>query len=257
MSDAGAPSPVADAGTARTPPPADALPMGGSWPPAAWLAAAAACAALFGLLTLDIARDGLVARMDGRASGWVLENVPDEVRTGFELGASAPGGSPVVQLVALVLAIAIARRRPLWGGLYVGSLVGTQLIVHALKEWTARPRPSVGLTSSMSFPSGHSAQAAVAYLLAALLLVRVYDRPRRWELQALGIAAALILLTGVGRFLGGVHYLGDILGGYLLGLAVVCTLMASWKYGVLRARAAGDTARPGQAAAPAEEAHAP
>ncbi len=63
-----------------------------------------------------------------------------------------------------------------------------------------------------SFPSGHSSNSASAYLSAALRL------KKRWITV---LAAAVVFLIGVSRFMVGVHYPTDVLAGWLLGILVV------------------------------------
>ena len=70
-----------------------------------------------------------------------------------------------------------------------------------------------------SFPSGHSANAAVMYGSAA-----VYGK-KRWIRAA---AVILPLLVGFSRVVVGAHYPSDVLGGWLLGLAVIWIL--PWLY---------------------------
>lgn len=249
----GEPVPPSPAGATPSPPAARTAQAGP--PPAGrltvrqWAALAAASGGLFALLTLDVERGGLVARLDARVSAWVLASLSEPVREAwFEIGASAPGGWPFVHVLTAVLGVLIGLRRPLWGGVYVGAVLATNAFTHALKEWTARARPDPGFTESFSFPSGHSSAATTAYLLAALLLVRVYDRPRAWANGAIAIATAVILGTGLGRVLAGVHYPGDVLGGYLLGLFVTSCILLAWKVRVTRVRREHHEHLPGQEA---------
>lgn len=59
-----------------------------------------------------------------------------------------------------------------------------------------------------SFPSGHA-------LFMASLLVGIFQKLRRWDIL---LATFLIgLITVSARVIGGVHYPGDIIGGWIFG----------------------------------------
>ncbi len=95
-----------------------------------------------------------------------------------------------------------------------------------LKRCFARERPNIlQLVSekSYSFPSGH---AMVNMALYAILIIYAYklieNRKIKWTL--ISIMSILILAIGFTRIYLGVHYAGDILGGWLLGFAV-CMLI--------------------------------
>jgi membrane-associated phospholipid phosphatase len=134
-------------------------------------------------------------------------------------------------LVPLSIALLIvAWRVPGWRGRIVFSIVmlvlcwqGATLFQHVF----ARPRRIdwvVRHETAFSYPSSHAAIVAGFYLLWAALLA-VSDTPalvRRW------VAGLLVLLSlGVlwSRLSLGAHYLTDLLGGILLGVAIVA---AAW-----------------------------
>jgi membrane-associated phospholipid phosphatase len=98
------------------------------------------------------------------------------------------------------------------------------LIVDELKAWYGIMRPSVGFgTPNASFPSGHtSAGTAVALVLG-------YALAREGISRRVGLGVAIIspLLVGVSRVYVDRHWASDVLGGWILGLALsaaVCLL---------------------------------
>jgi membrane-associated phospholipid phosphatase len=92
------------------------------------------------------------------------------------------------------------------------------VIAHAVLH---RPRPEdafVAIASS-GFPSGHSSNSAAAALVAVLL---IWPRAgRRGRAVTVAVAVVLTLLIGVTRVTLLAHWPSDVLGGWLLVLAVV------------------------------------
>jgi membrane-associated phospholipid phosphatase len=113
-----------------------------------------------------------------------------------------------------------------------GGLIG--LLVKTVVE---RARPSledpVAHAPGFSFPSGHAMTATTSF--AVLLLVLLPLVPR--ALRALCWCAAIVSVLGVGftRIALGVHWFSDVVGGWLLGLAVVA--LTAWSFEAWRSDA--------------------
>lgn len=128
-------------------------------------------------------------------------------------------GDPAV-LVGLTLALAavLAGRRQ-WAD--VGTLAltmgGGSLWLVALKTSFARPRPiNVYDAPGYSFPSGHATGTMLFYgFVAWLVLTRL---PERW--YGAGVALAMVpFVVGLSRIGLSVHWVSDVLGGWVLGLS--------------------------------------
>jgi undecaprenyl-diphosphatase len=124
----------------------------------------------------------------------------------------------------------------LWRGLprlavFVAVTVfGSSMLNLAVKEAVARARPvlddPVAHANGLSFPSGHAQGAMVGY--ATLLLVF-------WPLMSglgrrLAVAGAVLMVLAIGfsRVALGVHYVSDVLAGYVLGAAWVAAMAAAF-----------------------------
>lgn len=111
-----------------------------------------------------------------------------------------------------------------------GGLTG--LLVKTVVE---RARPSladpVALAPGFSFPSGHAMTATTSF--AVLLLVLLPLVPRRARTLCWGVAALSVLGVGFTRVALGVHWFSDVVGGWLLGLAVVAS--TAWAFEAWRA----------------------
>jgi len=101
------------------------------------------------------------------------------------------------------------------------STVGGWGLNAGLKELFARPRPSVvpHLTEAYapSFPSGHAMLSAIVFLTLGAMLAQLIER-RRLKVYVLAVALLLTFLVGLSRVFLGVHYLTDVLGGWVAGL---------------------------------------
>lgn len=99
-----------------------------------------------------------------------------------------------------------------------------------LKNAIGRPRPDISFAliekpASLSFPSGHALLGMTLYGTLAMLVGRRCQSVGLARLIGL-LAAILILIIGASRLYLGVHFVTDVLGGWLLGGALV--LIGTW-----------------------------
>ena len=85
-----------------------------------------------------------------------------------------------------------------------------------------RPRPSSELVNVLieetgnSFPSGHALFAVAVFGMLAYLILKHQTRLRQ-RMTTLVLTAVLVLWIGVSRVYLGVHWMSDVIGGYLTG----------------------------------------
>jgi membrane-associated phospholipid phosphatase len=186
----------------------------------------------FGLLLDQVKRNGALLRLDTSAArnlhGWVRHS-DTLVR---ELKVLTFFGSPP-WFYALVIPAAIWVWRKGHLRLSVFLLVttlGGGLVDTVVKELVNRDRPSlvdpVATAHGKSFPSGHAMSSTFVY--GALLLVFLPVIARRLRPFVLGATVVLIAAIGFSRLALGVHYLTDVLGGYVLGLAWLAASTAAF-----------------------------
>jgi undecaprenyl-diphosphatase len=132
-------------------------------------------------------------------------------------------GSPLfvsVLVTAAAIGLLAQRRFPLAAYLAVAAL-GSTALGRILKVLVGRLRPvvagPVATASGNSFPSGHALGSTVCY--GALLLVFLPVVPRRTRPFVIGFTATLVAAIGFTRIALGVHYVSDVVGGWLLGVA--------------------------------------
>ncbi len=121
---------------------------------------------------------------------------------------------------ALFIAVMLAQGRPMAAIHLLCAGLATAAITHALKFGFGVPRPEhmQATFSSMAYPSGHSSGATVLFGLVASFFAQSSARDKRW-LVYLGFALPIVTIA-LTRVLLGAHWLSDIIGGVVLGLAV-------------------------------------
>ncbi|CAO5253653.1 phosphatase PAP2 family protein [Frankia sp. AgKG'84/4] len=195
---------------------------------------AAAAAVVFLVLAVVVALGwSPIIRTDGRVAGALVRWLVPSGTGVAALSRVSEVFHPTVFRVVAVLGAGWLWQRSRRGGiadpaptrrlaLYVLVTVEVGgLLARGCKELVARPRPvpvdPVAHASGYSFPSGHAFGVMVA---AVVLLVAVGSvTGRRPGVLWWSGAAVVVAVTGFARLGLGVHFLSDVLGGYLLGLA--------------------------------------
>jgi undecaprenyl-diphosphatase len=137
----------------------------------------------------------------------------------------------VLRAVALAGVIVLWRRGQRRVALWLAvTMAAGGLLGVALKLVVARARPEfdspIALASGYSFPSGHALNAMVfGGCLLVLLHPRLSGAARGW--LWLGTVAG-VLLVGFDRISLGVHYLTDVVAGYVVGAATVLATVAAF-----------------------------
>lgn len=115
---------------------------------------------------------------------------------------------------------------PLWF-----TLVGSEVFNLLGKLAFHRPRPEVAYYAEhgFSFPSGHATIAVAFYGFLTYILLR---ETKKWGRKAtiLFWGLVVILAIGLSRLYLGVHYVSDVLGGYLSGalLLIIGIALVEW-----------------------------
>ena len=211
--------------------------------------------ALFAVLAVVVSLDLPEVTQGARGLADVVASSRSDGATAF-FSTVTHLADTVFILVAAPLAVLafVSAKRPA-DGLFIGvSTAFTWGMVELFKRILSAPRPDGGaviaLPGSMSFPSAHSATglafyAALALVISAMLLDRDgIELPEDadeftaskavplWKgVLALAIqllAVLLIALIGASRVYLGVHWVTDVLGGWILGGAVIAAMSAWW-----------------------------
>ncbi|WBB66023.1 phosphatase PAP2 family protein [Micromonospora sp. WMMD812] len=210
---------------------------------------------LLGLLVLDAwpPLHRLDAAVTDTLHGYALTH-PEWVRV-MSIWTNVFGPMPL-RAGALVVVIWLvsrgARRLALWVAvtMLVGGLLGP-----LLKLLVGRDRPElldpVARAAGYAFPSGHALNATLAAGVLLVVFLPHRSGPGRSALWAGALLLAVV--TGVSRVTLGVHWTSDVVGGWLLGTAVVAATAAAltvWRHRVRLAPA--QAVRDGVAPEPGE-----
>ncbi|MFF9571897.1 phosphatase PAP2 family protein [Streptomyces sp. NPDC014685] len=128
-----------------------------------------------------------------------------------------------ILIAVAVVALWWQGARLLAGWVAVTSLLST-LLQQGLKAAVGRERPQwpdpVDSAHYAAFPSGHAMTATVSCGLLLWLLHRHGTGGGPWW-TALVVASVSVIGVGLTRLYLGVHWMSDVLGGWLLGVALV------------------------------------
>jgi PAP2 superfamily. len=118
---------------------------------------------------------------------------------------------------------------------FIFTVCSAELVTFIGKLLIQRIRPDGGaiVMLDFSFPSGHSTIAVTMYgFLAYLLICQLKEKTAKVAV-ILG-AIFIILLIGFSRLYLGVHYVSDILAGYLVGALALITGISLREFKILK-----------------------
>jgi undecaprenyl-diphosphatase len=188
-----------------------------------------ACLVVFGSLAGDIrARDVFV--MDAWATPFlhaIASPARDTVMNAFTTLGTAYVVVPALVILGVLL-VRTGRVRSI--AFLVAAVLGSLVLQLVLKPFFARPRPGVPyahVVSDYSFPSGHTLTAVVFYGGLALVIWSIFGR--RAGLAAVGAAAIIVVAVGISRIYLGYHFVTDVLGAILAGIAWLLIVGAAFR----------------------------
>lgn len=143
-------------------------------------------------------------------------------------GIFSPG---VFRVLGLGATLVVARRAPRLAVWAVVTLAGEGLLDTSLKLLVGRDRPvfaaPVATAGGYAYPSGHAFGSVVGVgVLLAIALPRLLRAGRPYVAGAAGVAAAIVLATGFSRVGLGVHWVTDVLAGWIAGVGWLAATVA-------------------------------
>ena len=177
----------------------------------------------FSYLLLQVLSQGPITRLDRGGAERFYDFAASRRWLVDVLKAISLLGKPLWLGIAIGIGAlyAVTRGRVRLGLYLIVTAIGGGLVDTAVKILVNRPRPEIDdplvHAFGKSFPSGHAMSSTVTY--GALLLVFLPVLPRRARVPAFATTAVLLLAIGFSRLLLGVHFISDVVAGWILGLA--------------------------------------
>ena len=182
-------------------------------------AAALLLAAVFAVLATDVHKGDTLA-FDQAVLRAINERSSDGLNTLFLIVTELGGVIAVTLLATAIFGYLVYRRKKYAAALIAVGVGGAALINYLAKITFERARPELWpqliTETTFSFPSGHAAGSSALAVCIIVLLWRT-----KWRIPALVIAPLYIALIGFSRMYLGVHYLTDVVAGWIVGITWV------------------------------------
>ncbi len=167
------------------------------------------------------------------------------------------GGTVLMPVIATASAIVLAVWWRRWTPILLMAVAagGSLTLTIVGKQAIGRARPPHELAvppyeTSPSFPSGHTLNSWVIFLLTAYLVCcKVEDR--RWRVAAVVVAVALAMAMGLSRVYLGHHWLTDVLVGWTIGSAWLIIVVTAHRLALTVTRRKASAAEPVEPTGPA------
>jgi membrane protein DedA with SNARE-associated domain/membrane-associated phospholipid phosphatase len=176
---------------------------------------------IFGGITEDILNGDPIVEFDL----WVLNNVlyfrAPAITKFMVIFTHLAGVAAIAAGSLAAITYSLLKRRFDYLVAYVSAILGGGVLLLVLKVAVHRVRPITGTSlisvGGWSFPSGHAMMSVVFY---GMILYFVIRNISSWKLRVFAAitVAFIIFLLGLSRIYLQVHYMSDILAGYMGGL---------------------------------------
>lgn len=144
--------------------------------------------------------------------------------TFFKIVTTLANTETVILLLVIIAAIFWRQKQRIMAGLVLLTGAGEESVTYIIKFLVKRMRPERALRlireDSYSYPSGHAVRATVLFGLLAYLIIKSYTKTRT-RITVFSVYVLSVFLVAISRIYLGVHYPSDVIGGMLLGIAML------------------------------------
>lgn len=175
------------------------------------------------ILDLILVIFGKTSSIDDLIYNFVISFKTDYLTNFFKL-ISFLASTKMIILYNIIIAIIVLINKKTNLLLITISSISSGVINNLVKYIIKRDRPfGVALVneSFYSFPSGH---AMISILFFGMIIYKLLENKTKYYKIFTIIISIYILLVGISRIYLGVHYVTDIIGGYLLGTIILLIL---------------------------------
>jgi len=184
----------------------------------------------FGVLLVQVRREGVLLDVDRSVAtglhGWLRDHESFAVLLKVVTAIGTFAGLGTLVVVGAVVLLRSERRRLMV--FLLTATVGGWVLNNGVKLAVGRQRPTFDdpftTARGLSFPSGHAMSSTV--VLGALLLVFLPAARASRRTPTVVAVIGLVLLIGFTRLALGVHYLTDVVAGFVLGAAWLTACVA-------------------------------
>lgn len=160
---------------------------------------------------------------DSPIQTWLRGDLPIALTTFFKLVTSLIDPLGIIIWVSALVLFFLYKKWKIEAALLAGNLVLHGILIKLIKLLYQRSRPSIlhlVEEGGYSFPSGHSMATAI---VVGTLMIIVQQRMQNQQIKRLvqGLLLLFILTIMASRVYLGVHYPTDVIGGALLGFAII------------------------------------
>ncbi|QIP49836.1 phosphatase PAP2 family protein [Streptococcus cristatus] len=160
---------------------------------------------------------------DSPIQTWLRGDLPAALTTFFKLVTSVIDPLGIIIWVSALVLFFLYKKWKLEAALLAGNLVLHGILIKLIKLVYQRSRPSISHLveeGGYSFPSGHAMATAI---VVGTLIIIVQQRMQNQQIKRLvqGLLLLFILTIMASRVYLGVHYPTDVIGGALMGFAIL------------------------------------
>jgi membrane-associated phospholipid phosphatase len=190
-----------------------------------------AAAWLFGEIAEDVVNHDLpLGTIDLNVAAWLHARAT--VAWTSVMSVISDFGAPLTDLAigSVVAIILLWRRAHYWLLALVLAVAGGALLNIIIKHLIHRDRPifedPIQTLTSYSFPSGRAMGSTLLYGMLAAIAIG-HTRDQRLRVLAIAVASAIVTLICFSRIYLGVHYLSDVIAGFLAGVVWLGACLAA------------------------------
>ena len=160
---------------------------------------------------------------DSPIQTWLRGDLPAALTTFFKLVTSVIDPMGIIIWVSALVLFFLYKKWKIEAALLAGNLVLHGILIKLIKLVYQRSRPSIlhlVEEGGYSFPSGHAMATAI---VVGTLIIIVQQRMQNQQIKRLvqGLLLLFILTIMASRVYLGVHYPTDVIGGALMGFAIL------------------------------------
>ena len=160
---------------------------------------------------------------DSPIQTWLRGDLPAALTTFFKLVTSVIDPLGIIIWVSALVLFFLYKKWKIEAALLAGNLVLHGILIKLIKLVYQRSRPSIlhlVEEGGYSFPSGHAMATAI---VVGTLIIIVQQRMQNQQIKRLvqGLLLLFFLTIMASRVYLGVHYPTDVIGGALMGFAIL------------------------------------